>query len=1000
MDDERCLATTRSRRVRIRGGAWLLSMAATAVALLGPRSPAADRPIATGRSSTRHTNHFDGKKTSWTAAYDRSRVRLSQHRLIDGGKHNRSYEYLRFDVARRGTSAELIYDLPPARVIEDLELSLWWNSTRAGATLFLRVVFPQHDDPRTHRPMTTLIEAARCETAGKWTKLRGGVTERKVQARIRQLRERFSNPRISSQGMYVNGAVVRVPLDPGDVHVGIAELRFGPIVAPADEKTPVSRSRTDVKRSTHPVEFRLDRLRVKGYPFFPRMAPYHREKREDLKRAGLNVVWVPRYDDASLMASLRAEGLWVTATPPSNPAGGNGATARRMATLGPETNPILFWNMGTRVPASARKELIEWADRLRRRDRVYDRPILADVAGDEAVFSRHVSMLGVSRHMLQTSFSFRQYRDWLIQKRRLARPGSFIWTWIQTEPAGDRSRSRGFGRPASRSNGNLIVIEPEQIRLQVYAALAAGCRGLGFWTTTPLHATYPGAAERRLAISQLNLELDVLTPWIATGKVDDSPTTFTIQKRPADRISRRRLDFATSRAQREALLSEHRSRLQRRTEGTQELQAAVIRSEYGTLLLPVWYETDAQFVPGQMTARNAQIVVEAGGVSQSATPWLVTTTQVRSLEHERVTGGIKITIPRFDQTAAVVVTADRDLVEQLKRRVARTAAASARIAVELAKAKLERVRAVDAELARLGRHQPDAPQLLHRAEALIAEGRSALQRGEFHAARINGDNAMQYLRILQRAHWSAAVQSLSAPVSSPHTLCFQTLPEHWRLISRFGRSRPDRRGNVLRSGNFEDLDTMLAEGWQHSQNAHPAVRAVAELYPKGKQGSYSLRLVAAPVPGKDQPAYLARPPVSVTSPPITVRSGQIVHVSGWVRVATPIVAGPDGAVVSDSLAGPRCALRWNAKSGWQRFTMLREVRESGEMRLTLTLHGLGEVRFDDLRVVLHDPVAQTARAEPAEKSPPRRGLNLLDRLPKLPALPRPFLPGWSRERGN
>ena len=44
------------------------------------------------------------------------------------------------------------------------------------------------------------------------------------------------------------------------------------------------------------------------------------------------------------------------------------------------------------------------------------------------------------------------------------------------------------------------------------------------------------------------------------------------------------------------------------------------------------------------------------------------------------------------------------------------------------------------------------------------------------------------------------------------------------------------------------------------------------------------------MPGQDPPTYLSRPSVTVASPAITVRSGQFVKISGWVRVAVPIVA--------------------------------------------------------------------------------------------------------------
>ncbi|MFQ5731805.1 MAG: hypothetical protein ACE5KM_07610 [Planctomycetaceae bacterium] len=917
---------------------------------------------------------FTGPKTSWTLRASRT-VRTRDHRRIRNAAVTRGYEFFQLESTRRGSRTILTHALPAAIVIADLRLSLRLIANRNGATVYVRVVFPGQRDPRDGGPLTALIEGERYTQAGKWQTLTGRVPDRKVRGRLRELREQLQRPGISSKDMFVDGVVIIVPSDPGVTQIGIAELKYGPIVSPAREA--IRRvERTERADAKHPAEFRLDRLRVRGFPFLPRIVAFHNERPDDLKAAGLNVAWIPRYDDNAAIASLRKAGLWITATPPGGPAAVG--TARRPARpideFGRETRSILFWYFGTRIPESSQKRVVEWVDRVRRADRRFARPIMGDVAGIERIYSRYLPMLGTSRHALHTSLSLKQYRDWLIQRGKLARPGSFLWTWIQTEPAVDRP------------GASAVVVEPEQLRLQVYAALAAGCRGIGYWKTTRLDAKTPGAAERRLAISQLNLELDLLAPWITTGTVVVQ-RPFTIQERAGDRIGQRRLDFfATDPKQRDALLRRREDRIRRKKALGGELEAAVIRSDYGTLLLPIWYEQNAQFTPGRMTANNARIIVH--GISRSASAWEVTTTGIRSLKPERVTGGIRITIPRFDQTAAVILTANLDLIEQLRKRIRDIAPRSARILVELARKKYERVRRLDAELARLDRRQTDAPQILRKAAVFLGDAKYALDHRDYDAARLKSGNTMQLLRILQRAHWNDAARRFASGVCSPQTLCFQTLPEHWRLVSRFGQSRGEASDNLLRSGDFEDIDTMIAEGWKHTQNPHPAIRAVAELFPKGKQGSYSLRLVAAPRPGRDQPKLLEKPSVTVTSPPMTVRSGQIVHISGWVKVATPIVGNLDGALLYESLAGVRGALRWNSESGWKRFTLLREVKTSGEMRITLMLKGMGEIRFDDLRVTVHQPLAEDAPTPPREP-PTRRGpLNLLDRFPGLPSLRR------------
>jgi hypothetical protein len=966
--------------------------------------------------SSDFSEDFAGGKPSWRVESLGSGVRTTAHFRTRGTSPSGKYEYFRFTAATRGATVRILHPLPAAVAIEDVKLSLDWIANVRGATVYLQVVFPRHRDPATGQPLTALIVGDRYTTAGKWQTLRCHVADWQVRSRVRELRERFGNPRISSDGLYVNAAVVEFPTQPGTMHVGISDLRCGPIISPRPSviRKVSATTSEDSPRLPHPAEFRLDRMRVRGYPFLPRITAYHGEKPVDLKQTGCNVIWIPRYNDQELVDELQRQGLWMTATPPGGPDERH-KSPRLISTIDPfesATRSILFWMVGTRIPGSSKKELTNWVDRIRQADHRYDRPILGDVAGNEHVYSRYLSMLGVSRHILQTGFSFLQYRDWLIQKRKIARPGCFAWTWVQTE--------------AAAGAGTYVVVEPEQIRLQVYAALSAGCRGIGYWKTTRLDGDRPGRAERRIAISLLNRELDLLAPWVSSGSVVGY-NGFGVAESVKDTIGRRRIDFRSTpdeKFQRNALLNARLDREKRKRQQGAELRAAVIRSDYGTLLLPVWYETDAQFVPGQMAANNAKVTVN--GVSDSASAWEITTTSVRSLVRERVAGGVQITLPKFDQTAAVIITSNRTLIEQLRRRVATIAPASGKLWVDLASRKFERVRTVDHVLEAMGHRQPDAPQLLHKALAMITEAKYALKQKDYDAARQASGNAMQLLRILQRAHWNDAVRRLTSPVGSPHAVCFQTLPEHWRMVRRLARSKPksvyrlqsDQRrgfgsgphrgpaeagtptaGNALPSGDFEDIETMIDAGWKHTQESHKAIRSVAELYPKAKQGSYSLRLVAAPIPGQEPPAYLSRPSVTVTSPPVAVRRGQIVQISGWARVATPIVGNLDGAVLYDTLGGYRRALRWKAGGDWGRFKLFREVREDGDFRVTMLLNGMGEIQFDDLQVRIFDHTGNMAKAAAPRDTAGNR--SFLDRLPKLPLpslprfnIPRPTLPSW------
>ena len=73
-------------------------------------------------------------------------------------------------------------------------------------------------------------------------------------------------------------------------------------------------------------------------------------------------------------------------------------------------------------------------------------------------------------------------------------------------------------------------------------------------------------------------------------------------------------------------------------------------------------------------------------------------------------------------------------------------------------------------------------------------------------------------------------------------------------------------------------------------------------------------------------------------------------------------------MVYDSIAGPDGALRWHEAGDWKRFELIREVADSGEFTLKLLLTGLGEVQFDDIRIVTHKPSAPATMATVTAKS--------------------------------
>lgn len=948
------------------------------------------------RAESFKANFDDTSRVSWQARIDSSQAQKKWHVRNTTVPHaGAACEHLQIVTGNLGSLIELSHRLPSSRIINELTASLWFKSNRRGTRIGLEAVLPHQIDPETGAMARIYLIGDTYTDEGKWQELRCTTTDTLVNQSVGLLRGRSKLRQVDTRDMYVERVLIVTRSSSDKVEFLMDDLKLSPIVHP-NQRVLETAAALNKQNAKPIVEFLLDRVQLQGTPMFPRMSRFHGEDLAELKQAGLNVIWAPKFDDYNFLSQLRSQGLWAMATPPRPKDEHGDFLASRDATLIPfdeQTAPIIFWNLGTQIPGKQWDEIRSRVGQIQSADQQFKRPIMADVLGKERQIAREVSMIGSSPHILNSDISLLEYRDTLIDKTRIA-PGRFLWTWIQTEPTSANARWR------SLSNKSPIIIEPEQIRMQTYATLSAGCRGNAYWTTTRLDdTTIPGALERKLVIRQLNMEIDLIEHWLATGSVI-SHVPFSLQQKESPRIKQLSAAFKNSGAKRllrDELLSEREMLIQRENQARQEMQAAIIHSEYGTLILPVWYREGTQFVPDQLAGNDATIVIPGGNVSASV--WELSTTEIKNLERKRVNGGVQITIPKFDMTSIIIMTSDQGLIQKLRNKVAALSRPSAETCVQLCQAKLERCQKTNGELVQLGVSQiarMDGPAILNRAQSLAKQAETALAAQDFHAARTHARDSMQMLRILQRSQWREATRTLSSAMSSPYTVSYSTLPDHWKMVSKIGRSGKNIEANLLRSGDFEDIDTWVVEGWTHEQNAIEGTQTIAELYPRDKKsGDFSLRLLAAPLSRNQMPVHIEGPLVKVTTPPLAVRSGQIVHVTGWVKVSSPIIGNPQGATFQDSIMGPGGALHWNLQSGWQKIDLIREVPQTDNLILTLSLNGMGSILFDDLRVIAYTPEPKPYQQINAAETPPllqsadenSSGFNLLKKLPKLGPFP-------------
>lgn len=944
---------------------WWTLLAALVLTLAG--LPSLEVPQAHG------DEHFDGFNTetpSWKVVIpSQADARLRVHRRnLFTRLEGVASENLELDALRPGSMIRLEHALPTSAAIDDLSLNVAYRSNNPGALLALRLVFPGQKDPRTGKPLTALLFGNAYTATGQWQSLRVNASKLAVRQRIARLRSELRSSEINERGIYIDRAIMLLQLKPGTTEVFIDDLKWTGYATPATHSQTIRQVSGDDLRdaASQRFEMRLDRLLVDGRPIMPRFTLHHGESLSHLKNLGINLVWINDYADQERLREIRGNDMWAMATPPQGRIkDGPGADSIELSlnTFDRTSDGILFWYMGTRIPGTqkARERLTTQVRLVRGADRDFGRPIIADIGGYERPYSRLLDGVGLSRHPLQTEFSLHRYRQFLTQKYRQMRPGTFVTTWIQTESAPDLFA--GSQTPP--------LIEPEQIRLQTFAAIAAGYQGIGFWKRTSLEDDFTGTRERELAIAITNEELALLEPWLATRTITD------FQRVPVGAggsSQRNRKKFRQI-----ALPGLFNRKTQATTaamrgdtdEPRDQVELAMIHGPNGLLLLPIWYQRDAQFVPGRMASRSVTLTIP--GVPDTATIWRVSTTDVRTVKRTPGVGGDQIHIDDFDQVAALVVSTDPNWGRILRERINPRKIRNAALWVELAELKLARVRKTNEELHELGVASSQAPQLLNTAQGLVEAARKALTHlqeaersgdgrivaasfaqagGDAHTVRSWCDTALQSLRVLQRSHWENAVRQNSSPLTSPYTLSFNTLPEHWRFVRRIGASSPGASENLLPDGDFENTDTerMIETGWKNRQEPIDGVRAAAELVPSRSGSGLALRLLAVPEPNSEPEIEVSGAPVAIRTPRIRIPGDSIAHIRGRIRLPVAPEGTLDGVTVTESLSGGR--LSWTeATNGWQSFELIREVPGDSDLTLTLSLHGYGDAFFDDLQVV-------------------------------------------------
>ncbi len=921
--------------------------ALAAVAAVGVRQAAAQSPWYEG---------FEGPRPSWNDRGGNCRYRVESHRRVRDQSHTgQACEYIQL-AGQGGTHVYFGHEVGRPLVIDELLPSVWVKSDRSGIQLIARVALPRSTDPRTGKPLTTLVYGSSYSSPGQWQQLRLENVPEGLTRSVRVVRSQMASP-VDPREAYVEEVLLNVYGGPGVTNVWIDDLDVGGYVGrlpprndrfqadgrgwrassgnPAAGRGPHrpeagvgSTPREASEAAPRRVELLGSVLTADGHPLFVRAIGYRGESVKHLAELGFNAIWLGGPPSDEMLQEARRLKLWLVCPPPvSRPSpeevrAGDAHRDESTPSIDARFEPVIAWDAGSGLTGADVAATRAWVRRIRRADRRATRPIVCRPRAELRAYSRYVDLLLIGRLPLATSLELNDYGTWLRGRPRLARPGTPIWTIVQTQPAESIRRQwdtagRGLSLPP--------MLQSEQIRLLLHTAVASGSRGLLFDSSSPLDATDATTRHRAAALELLNLELELIEPWLSSGHL-----------------------VTTVRA------------------SDPEVVGAVLAIDRARLLIPIWVGPGAQLVPGQSTGKRVSFVVP--GVPESNNAYLLTPGRLSPLKHKRVTGGVQVTLEEFSLSSRVLLTQEPLVISSLTKRAARIARRAAELQRQLAAWKLHLVQEVDSQLLAAGAAAADQTGMLSASQQSLESCDRALASGDLAGAYANAQRAMRPLRAMQRRSWLAAVEALGSPVASPATVCFTTLPWHHRLIGRFSRSGPSE--NQVACGDLEDLQMMLRTGWQHFQHASETWETKAELSPvAARSGELGLRLVARAADDKAQAGLVETPPVWITTPPVSLAAGTWIRIHAQVQVPEPITGSVDGLMIVDSITGEAMAERIGETTAWQPVTMYRVVPESGPVTVSFALSGMGEAWIDNVSIQVLRPGVGSPPATPSTIGP-------------------------------
>lgn len=842
----------------------------------------------------------------------------------------RSFQRFRFQSRNDAQRCCIEVELPDLQPLDEFTAIARVNSTHSGLRIVARMVLPNQPDPETKQPVARWMQGSRSTEPSEWQELRLSLSKDAITRQLIRLRSELFPLRINTEGLYIDRLGVQAEFDPGDAVIDLGSVTYGPIVLRS-----ASESRTFSATSEQPItesRLRVERNQVylNGERVFLRMLPWHNESTEDLQTLNTNMLWVKDYRPNDQTRALADAGLVLAATPPHPQLDPNDFSEPivGLMPLDQVSDLVDVWLMGRGVPVEQLPHLQAWAREVQSADRLRGRPLMVHVTGAEGLASRHSDMVGIGQTALHQNRATGQARNEIFRRSRQASQLTLPWTWVDTEspPAMTGWRSDLGLMP--------LQVEPEQITMQVMAALSAGARAIAFWKMKPFGNGRLEDSETGLAVALANLQIDLFESWLVQGQAQSY-----IAIDDAGQRGRRDRDLSTLQ---QAVSSSMVSLNPLETEIPIKPDGTVLAGRSGSLILAARWDAGTQFVPGSLYSPEAKLVV---GARETASASQIDLTGIQAQRRVETAGGLAVTLRDFDQFAFILVSSEPTIFRAMGQRVENAKPVAAPLKTRMARLKFDRVLQTCGEIDELRTSAPpSARRGLKNAERSLGFAESMLNDERYAEAIRQSDTCLRQLRHVQNLYWHDAIRQLPTPTASPFTIAFSSLPEHWRMLATTEAAVPS--PNLLPGAVFDRLQEMEEAGWKVVQFENNPYSTQPDVRFDARNQARVLRL-AAWRPQNSRELQSSRPSLVIHGPSIAVEAGDFLQVEGRVRIGSRIAADQDyPLMIFDSDLGPDFAVRPALESSWRTFRMYRQAAASGLFHVSFALEGRGDIHVD------------------------------------------------------